>query len=231
MAVKKSTNDFKTIINILDHWVAQRGSGNYISEDNVNTSDSDYSIPEVFGIQQVRSEISKFVEVLLKNNKLSYALEIGLGYFGSTHFLWRQLFKHVSTIEYQTARVSNLKHNIREFYSKTVLNDKRSSFFFGYSYLPKTLNKVHKHLNGKKIDMLFFDGEHRYEDVYLDWRIYSHFVKSGGIVAFHDAVSPHSEKGVPRFLEDLQSGNIDGKNIKINFIVSSKDCGIGYYIA
>jgi predicted O-methyltransferase YrrM len=224
-----SEYNHKKIIENLDNWVSLRGSGNYIPEDNITTSDIDYSIPEVYGIQQVRQEISKFVEILIENNQLSHVLEIGLGYFGSTHFLWRQFFNHVSTIEYQTSRVSNLNENLRQFYSKPVLNDKKSSFFFGYSYLPKTLYKFHTYLNGKKIDLLFIDGEHRYEDVYLDWKIYCHYVQPGGIIAFHDAISKISDSGVPRFLKDLEDGSIDGIKRKINYIVSSKDCGIAYY--
>src|SRR5712691_2569885 len=91
----------EAIMRELDRWVASCGSGRYIPSDYVSTADTDFSLVEDFGIQQVREEIQAFADLLLHRNRLGRALEIGLGYFGSTHFLWRLIFRHVSTIEYQ----------------------------------------------------------------------------------------------------------------------------------
>ena len=46
-----------------------------------------YFLNEEFAIQQSKEEIEEFVDVLLKN-KTNVCLEIGLGHYGSTHFLW-----------------------------------------------------------------------------------------------------------------------------------------------
>lgn len=39
----------------------------------------------------------------------------------------------------------------------------------------------------KAIDVLFLDGDHTFEAVDADWRLWSQHVKPGGIVALHDA--------------------------------------------
>ena len=226
----KSKKNIENIFKELDNWVSKQGSGRYIPNNCVSNTDVDFSLPEDFGIQQVEDEIKELVKVLLERGNLSYVLEIGLGYFGSTHFLWRQLFDHVFTIEYQKERILDFNKNMRRYYLKPVLNDGKSAFFFGYSYSPTVFSRVHKRLNGKKIDLLFIDGDHSYEGVFADWKLYSHFVSSGGIVVFHDVVNNITDCGVPRFINDLMNGKIDGIKKEINFIVLSKNVGIGYYI-
>lgn len=41
-------------------------------------------------------------------------------------------------------------------------------------------------LKGQQIDFLFIDGDHNIEGVQSDWDNFSPFVRSGGIVVFHD---------------------------------------------
>jgi cephalosporin hydroxylase len=227
---KKPKNDLDTIAAELDQWVSRLGSGRYIPPDFVSTADQDYGLPENFGIQQVRSEILEFASVVLSNNKTAQALEIGLGYFGSTHFLWRMLFDHVATVEYQKDRVFQFRENTNKYFGKHVLDDGKSAFFFGSSSEPATLKKVRGHFDGKRADMLFIDGDHRYEGVLADWLLYHHLVGPGGIVAFHDVVAQISVAGVPKFIEDLSAGKIDGVKRDLRRIVQSRDCGIAYYI-
>jgi len=120
-----------------------------------------------------------------------------------------------------------------DFYGKHVLDDGKSSFFFGYSNETHVISKVKKDIEentaSPKLDMLFIDGDHEYISVLTDWMIYKHFVKPGGLIAFHDSVSTVQGAGVRVFLEELRSGKIDGKSYNIEQIVSSKECGIAYY--
>lgn len=214
----------------LDKWVRACGSGKYVPADFVATADSDYSLPEDFGVQQVRDEIRDFVLLILATQRLGKALEIGLGYFGSTHFLWRLIFNHISTIEYQRDRVFLFRENHRRHFGRHLLGDGRSSFHLGSSHASATVFAVHEQVGGQSLDMLFIDGDHRYEGVLEDWLLYSHLVAPGGIVAFHDAVSGISGAGVPRLLKELSMGRIDGVKRDIERIVHSRDCGIGYYV-
>lgn len=222
-----------SIMQQLDAWVQRCGSGRYVPSDYVSTADKDFSLVEDYGIQQVRQEIESFADLLLTRKRLSRALEIGLGYFGSTHFLWRLLFDHVSSIECQKDRVFLFRENCRKHFGKHVLDDGRSSFFFGLSSTPSTLRNVRDHLRsggGGGLDLLFIDGDHRYEAVLVDWLLYSNLVEPGGIIAFHDAVAGISGEGVPKLLGQLSEGTIDGVKRELQRIVFSRDCGIAYYL-
>lgn len=217
-----------SIISELDKWVHQRGNGKYIYKDCLELVN--YGLPENFGIQQIREEISEFIEVLLKNKRGSI-LEIGLGYFGSTHFLWRLIFNHVATIEKNHSRILTFGENTSAHYNKWILDDGRSSFFFGYSNEPSVVGKVYGQFKGG-IDALFIDGDHSYKGVLIDWLLYSPLVKVGGIVAFHDIELYYDyDRGPKGFVDDLKNGKIDKrKKYKINKIQYSKYAGIGYYI-
>ena len=57
-------------------------------------------------------------------------------------------------------------------------------------------NRLLKILNGRLLDFTFVDGAHHYDGVKKDWLQYSPLVKSEGIVAFHDIVSPNPNSGV-----------------------------------
>ena len=53
----------------------------------------------------------------------------------------------------------------------------------------KTLNEVENILKSDKIDFLFIDGSHKYEDVKKDYKMYSSLVRKGGVIGFHDISS------------------------------------------
>jgi cephalosporin hydroxylase len=54
----------------------------------------------------------------------------------------------------------------------------------------KTRQKVEEILNGRSLDILFIDGDHRLEGVKRDFELWSPLVKPNGYVVFHDIV-PH----------------------------------------
>ncbi|MDJ1185076.1 class I SAM-dependent methyltransferase [Roseofilum casamattae] len=54
----------------------------------------------------------------------------------------------------------------------------------------ETRKQVEKILAGRKIDILFIDGDHRLEGVTRDFELWSPLVKPGGHVVFHDII-PH----------------------------------------
>ena len=58
--------DSKKIKSELDEWVSGLGTGRYQPGDYVDDIDNTFSITENFGIQQVKSEIYKFIDVILK---------------------------------------------------------------------------------------------------------------------------------------------------------------------
>ena len=215
-----------TIKKTLDKWVSGVGTGRYQPGNLVDNFDKSFSITENFGIQQVKTEIYKFIDVLLKQKKIKNCLEIGLGAYGSTHFLWRLMFKKTITIEHQKHRVHRFTENMNKFHKKFVFNDLKSRFIFGLSHDTSSVEKVDKVLDGEKLDLLFIDGDHAYKSVLCDWLLYKNFVAKSGIIAFHDCIGNDDGYGVPKFLKKIKS--FDSK-IKLKKIVDSKNFGIAYY--
>jgi predicted phosphodiesterase len=63
----------------------------------------------------------------------------------------------------------------------------------GDSHDDSTVEEVRKVLGGKKVDLLFIDGDHTQEGAERDFVKYKQFVREGGIVAFHDISSMITE--------------------------------------
>ena len=217
-----------TIIQELDKWVSDKGSVGYTEGKDEYTINYSGTKP-IEGIQQNRNEIKEFVEYLNGRNNSGTILEIGLGYYGSTHFLWRMIFDKVITIENKNNRIREFGLNIQKYYGKWVLNDGKSYFIHGNSNDPKTIRNLYELTN--EVDIIFIDALHSYESVLTDWLVYSPRVKKDGIVAFHDCEKRFpNRKGVAEFIDDLESGNIDGKKYEMNKIVYSTEQGICWYI-
>ncbi len=82
-------------------------------------------------------------------------------------------------------------------------------FVDGSSYSPGTVAKVEHILNGRTIDVLFIDGDHRYEGVASDFLCYRHLVSEGGLVLFHDIMPDGGDGwlwsgGVPTFWQEVK---------------------------
>jgi|TARA_Y100000310_G_scaffold231464_1_gene234025 cephalosporin hydroxylase len=221
-------NKINEIMKELDKWVFDKGSRGYTEGEDKYTLYYSGTKP-IDGIQQNRNEIKEFTEYLLNYFNGGTILEVGLGYYGSTHFLWRMIFDKVITIENQNDRIKEFGLNTQRYYGKWVLDDGKSYFIHGNSNDPKTIGNVYELT--KELDIVFVDALHSYESVLTDWLVYSPRVKSGGMVAFHDCEKRFSNhKGVAEFLDDLESGKIDGKRYEIKKIVHSKTQGIAWYI-
>ena len=217
-----------TIIQELDKWVSDKGSVGYTEGKDQYTLNYSGTKP-IEGIQQNRNEIKEFVEYLNGGHNSGTILEIGLGYYGSTHFLWRMVFDKVITIENKNNRIREFGLNIQKYYGKWILDDGKSYFIHGNSNDPKTIRNLYELTN--EVDIIFIDALHSYESVLTDWLVYSPRVKKDGIVAFHDCEKRFpNRKGVAEFIDDLESGNIDGKKYEMNKIVHSTEQGICWYI-
>jgi len=82
------------------------------------------------------------------------------------------------------------------------------------SHDEETVAQVQDVLDGRRIDLLFIDGDHSYEGVRRDFEAYSPLVADDGIVAVHDIVpeNPALKRDVdlrsgqvPRFWNELRS--------------------------
>jgi predicted O-methyltransferase YrrM len=77
----------------------------------------------------------------------------------------------------------------------------------GSSHAPEMLARLRKVLGDRPIDLLFIDGDHRYEGVKADFEMYSPLVRPGGSIAFHDIMPDpqHPEVGVNRFWREISA--------------------------
>jgi len=220
-------NDVTAIMKQLDVWVTSRGNGAYERGNWVPMED--FMIPDDAGIQQDRREIREFVATLLRRGRRATVLEIGLGYYGSTHFLWRLLFDRVITVEKSHERIRTFGTNMRNFYGRWVLGDHRSAFLIGMSYEPTMVQKTYQCAAGG-VDLLFIDGDHQYSSVLTDWLLYSPLVRPGGLVTFHDVgLSVKGQYGVPEFLQRLSRGEVDGRRRTLRTIQHTQHMGIAFY--
>jgi predicted O-methyltransferase YrrM len=62
----------------------------------------------------------------------------------------------------------------------------------GDSSAPETLAEIQAKLEGRGIDFLFIDGDHRYDAVRADYERYGSLVRRGGLIALHDIVADRS---------------------------------------
>lgn len=207
---RQTEADLNTIMRSLDRWVAKHGDGTYVAEDFIPVPDHGTDP----AIQQVRREIAEFVRIILLKGLHNSILEIGLGNHGGTHILWRHIFKHVVTIDFDDAWDFRLDNWL----------DSGSTFIVGRSEDPATLEKAQDCLGS--VDVLFIDADHNYGPVARDWAMYHKLVRPGGIVAFHD--SAYALYGVGKFLEDLAKGAVDNKCHTLHHIVYSVGAGISY---
>lgn len=87
-------------------------------------------------------------------------------------------------------------------------------------------------LHGREIDFLFIDGDHTYEGVKQDFKMYSPLVRKGGIIGFDDLFTHQRENfdasnhGVGRYWNQLKKEHDDTEEI-ISEDESTRDKGLG----
>jgi hypothetical protein len=96
-------------------------------------------------------------------------------------------------------------------------------FIVADSNQPEVIEKVKSVIGESKVDLLFIDGGHSYENVSLDYKYFKNFVKPNGIIAFHDATR---NGNVRRFINEIADAYaMDGDfDFRVQFD-GSKYCG------
>jgi cephalosporin hydroxylase len=157
---------------------------------------------------QIHSEIVELAN-LIKAAAPQRSLEIGTNY-GGTLFL-------LCTLSPAGARVISVDLPAGRFgggyprrkiplYRRFPRNGQQLHLIRGDSHASETHARVERLLAGEKLDYLFIDGDHTYEGVKLDFEMYSPFVRSGGMIAFHDIAVHTKEKSceVDRFWNEVK---------------------------
>lgn len=143
-------------------------------------------------VQQSRDEFYQLLDELITNSVTGYgrrALQLGIGPCACSHRLWHSMFEQVISIDLVQCLIGSLFFPGLDTHSPDGIK-------FAARWAP--------------FDFLFIDAGHRYTDVEQDYEHYSKLVRSGGIIAFHDAlmrIGYENEIKVHEFLATL-SGKV-----------------------
>lgn len=165
-------------------------------------------------IQQNRAEFVELVNLLARYKLKENCLQIGLGIPGGSHFIFRNIFERVFTIE-NNSSVAN--------HYMVKLGD--NGIIIGDSHYELT-KKVVPNL---QYDFLFIDGDHSMLGTLQDYDTYKSLVKEGGMIAFHDALfrKGYDELGTPMAMQSLRNRGIRlhmiGEEIGIAWLIKGVD--------
>lgn len=148
----------------------------------------------IAGINQLKEEIFSLIRYISDEN-IKVFLEIGTQNGGTVSLFAQYMQKDSVSISIDIKPLEFKLTNEREIHLITA--DSREQ---------KSINMVSEILNDRKVDMLLIDGDHT--NARLDFETYSKFVRSGGIVLFHD-INPkgpsHNVGTVPAFWNSIKS--------------------------
>jgi len=136
-------------------------------------------------------KITEFISLLtlLKRRKLKTIVEIGTAQ-GGTLYTWCKIADSDAVIisidlpggPFGGGYTLNDTKKFRKYKRK----NQQLYFLRKDSHTYKTRNALIEILDGRKIDLLFIDGDHRYKGVKKDFQLYSPLVKQNGLIIFHD---------------------------------------------
>jgi predicted O-methyltransferase YrrM len=180
---------------------------------------------------QVRKEISMFLSVAEKE-KPRVVLEIGTGEGGTLFLLTRIATSNAIFVSVDLPSHPKWREKL---FSSFSMKDQTLQFVRGNSHNTDTFNNVKQSLGENSVDLLFIDGDHKYDGAKMDFELYSQLVREGGLVAFHDIVPTdlHLDIEVPEFWNEIKNNYdyieiIEEKNAKgigILFLGSKKSSG------
>jgi cephalosporin hydroxylase len=156
---------------------------------------------------QRTDEIVAFAEYV-RSRQPEVFCEIGM-LRGGTHLFLTHALPSVT----MTIALDPLVQN-RAFLELLAKAGQRSFFISGSSQSPETLTQLSAILAGRPIDLLFIDGDHRYEAVRSDFLTYRALVREGGLIAFHDICEDYQTRfgrdtgysagGVPQLWQQIR---------------------------
>jgi cephalosporin hydroxylase len=139
------------------------------------------------GIAQVPEEVQKF-HAFLRDRSPLVVCEIGTYSGGHLYMLSRSL-PTVRTLIGVDLHVRN-----KSFLRQLAPPGMDIYLLDGDSGSPAVRDAVQRAAGGQPIDVLFIDGDHRYDGVRSDFVNYRALVREGGVIAFHDIVDDHEAR-------------------------------------
>jgi predicted O-methyltransferase YrrM len=147
---------------------------------------------------QEPDEIAAFAR-FLDQQSTSTVVEIGTKN-GGTLYIW---LRHLEPDRIASIDVDPSFPERAQLFAR--FSDATARFLNSRSQRPETVQSVSEFVAEDGIDLLFIDGDHRYEAAKADFETYLPFVNDGGIIAFHDIVEVDKEiMGVPRLWSEVK---------------------------
>lgn len=189
----------------------------YLNKKSLNLNDwvniSFYKFLWLIRPAQVQEEILELLRIL-DEIKPKIVIEIGTAGGGNLFLLTRVATEDATiiSIDLPGGKIGGGYPNWTIPLYKALFRLPRQKLYLirANSHDQGTLKKIKNILNNRKVDFLFIDGDHTYEGVKKDFEMYSHLVKKGGIMAFHDIAIGQKGKvgGVPEFWREIK-GNYE----------------------
>jgi predicted O-methyltransferase YrrM len=135
-----------------------------------------------------------FLFASIKNTQAQSYMEIGSEYGGSLYVLSHALppGSIIQSIDYP---LNDKKSNVLKSVLKRIeTKGYVTGLISGDSHSEDVLEQVRGLHTPASIDILFIDGDHSYTGVKKDYDTYSEFVKTGGLIAFHDVSIPYDKE-------------------------------------
>ena len=153
---------------------------------------------------QIKSEMIEFLN-LINGIKPKTVLEIGTA-MGGTLFLLSRFSSSKAKLISVDLLTDNISSRNISFYKAIARRRQKIVFLRGDSHNLLTYQRIKKNLKKRKVDLLFIDGDHSYQGVKNDFKMYKTLVKSGAIICFHDIVPGETKKvgGVPEFWKEIR---------------------------
>ncbi len=151
-------------------------------------------------------------------------LEIGM-YRGGTHFLWRQYFPEVISLEVN----EDFCREARAVLDACGVYPDGSKIICADAHSAAGIEAADTALVGRQVDMLFIDGDHTYESAKADFESHHARVRAGGIIAFHDAGSRAHMPGVYQAVEEIEE-NREQYGLGEKNLVFHNYAGIAWFV-
>ena len=131
----------------------------------------------------------------LENEDIKNVLEIGIRWGGS-FYIWCKFFSDDGIKIGVDKFISKFKDSNARYKRSMSINTWAKKVFLieGDSNCPEIAEKIKDVFQDEKVDFLFIDGGHSYEEVKQDYENYSPLVRKNGFIVFHD--KSNSKKGV-----------------------------------
>lgn len=137
---------------------------------------------------QNKIELNHFL-AFLSRKQPEYVLEIGTARGGTLYALSQVAAVNAHLISIDLPGGENCGGQMiheRMLFSHFTKREQKLDFIPANSQLPETVECLRSLLNGNSLDLLFIDGDHSLDGVTADFKNYLPFVRSGGLIAFHD---------------------------------------------